>query len=343
MVDFLTPYAVDDSVIPAAGLRRQYQDSTQGSSGVTLAGDLRVTQMDVPGAGVKVAAGNDTILCRAPGRSRESYGISHTTDENYLGDAGTGIPGTGSSGGRRDMIIHEVVDPSLPRTYTPREQIPEGVYSKITVVQGVPSTATRVEHVPALNEVTAESLAVIDWPASTATITSGMIKDVRRVTLPKELVQARGFGCQVSALDPVSSTAAYPAGETWPSEAVTNEKLRLFVPEWATEVTTVMTVSGTWVPSVGSSNGWFWVQVGNSVDPANFKTEPTKWDIDEQSKPHRTVVRTADTKPIPASMRGTWQHFFPRATRTSGTNANAIGADSGTSVDLLVVFRQTPL
>lgn len=185
MVDFGTPYAIDGTTIPAEGLRRQSQRDAGAGSGVARPGDLKVTQMNTPGTGVRIAAGDDIIQCRAPNRDRESYSTPNFTAQDWMGDAGTGIPGTGSSATRRDMIIHEILDPSLPRHYTPQAQWPAGALSKISVVPGVPAAAKSVKDVPALNDVTCYELAAINWPTSTATITNAMIEDLRKVHRPE--------------------------------------------------------------------------------------------------------------------------------------------------------------
>lgn len=77
MVDFGAPYAMDGTIIPGAGLRRQLQRDVGTGSGVVRPGDLKITQMTPPGAGVKIAAGDDLIQSGDPGANRETYGIPH--------------------------------------------------------------------------------------------------------------------------------------------------------------------------------------------------------------------------------------------------------------------------
>lgn len=334
MVDFLTPYAVNDSVIPAEGLRRFYQDQTQGAAGVSRPGDLKISALNVPGTGVRVAAGNSVIPCRAPSRDRESYGIPLLAEGVYMGESGTGIPGTGSSGGRRDMIIHEITDPSLPVTFTPRAEIPAGVLSKISVVPGVPAGAREVKDVPALNNVTAYALAAINWPASTGTITNAMIEDLRQVAQPRREIHTRNYEMVAGESSAITATTPYPQGATWPSHAEVDDAwARLLIPEWATQMRIVMTWNGVVIPG-GAANGWVWVQVGTNTNPDRVLTQGRRWNTS------RDGWRATGTVAIPESLRGTVQGFFPRATRLAGSNATAPVLDSASGLDLLVEFLQ---
>lgn len=329
MVDFLTPYAVDDSVIPAAGLRRQFQDATKGLSGVIRAADLKVTQLDVPGAGVKIAAGNDAIVCRAPGRERESYGISLPETATYLGDAGTGIPGTGSSGGRRDLIIHEVTDPKLPRTYTPREQIPEGMFSKITVVQGVPAGARSVNDVPALNEVTGVALAAINWPASTATITNAMIEDLRQVVNPNSL---RGPMTQFFPEGALSGGRKIPttAYSDWPLVAAERPLVR--VPEWATHLSVTAWVEGAWFVKGSSTTAN--LLAGTRVGLGTAFSDNGILTNGPEDNANRRGFVVIGRVAIPAAMRGTEQRILLQGWRTSNDTTGALYVDYQSCVSM---------
>ena len=329
MVDFLTPYAVDDSVIPAAGLRRQFQDSTKGLSGVIRAADLKVTQLDVPGAGVKVAAGNDAIVCRAPGRGRESYGISLPEASTYLGDAGTGIPGTGSSGGRRDMIIHEVTDPKLPRTYTPREQIPEGMYSKITVVQGVPAGARSVRDVPALNEVTAVALAAINWPANTATITNAVVEDLRQIVNPNSQRGPLMAFFPEGALTGGRKIPTSGYGD-WPLTGTERPLVR--VPEWATHLSVTAWVEGAWFVKGSSTTVDFLAGTRMGLG-ATFSENGiiTNGPLDNADRRGFVIIGRVT---IPPAMRGTEQRILLQGARSTNDTTGALYVDYQSCVSM---------
>lgn len=336
MVDFGAPYAMDGTIIPGAGLRRQLQRDVGTGSGVVRPGDLKITQMTPPGAGVKIAAGDDLIQSGDPGANRETYGIPLFTEQNYMGDDGEGLPGTGSqvpTGGRRDMVFHEVLDPELPKHYTPRENWPDGALSKLSVIQNVGKAAKRIEDVPALAGVTGYALAAITYPADTATVTNSMIEDLRVVQSPRSAVATRQYELVASdGSQAITSTAAYPSGQTWPSQ-IESAWAQIEIPEWAARMRIVLTWSGVQIPT-GAATGYVWVQVGENVNPDRRVLQARKWANDREG------WRATGDIAVPASMRGKPQWFFPRATRLTGTNATAPVLDSLSGLDLLVEFYE---
>lgn len=352
MVDFGAPYAMDGTTISGLELRRQLQREAGTGSGVARAGDLKITQMDTPGPGVRIAAGDDLIQCRAPGRDRETYGIPLLTSQDYMGDAGTGLPGTGSGTPdpvtgilRRDMIIHEVLDPDLPRHYTPRAEWPAGAVSKLSVVPGVALSAKTVDDVPELNDVTCVELLAINYPPSTATITDAIVEDLRRVQSPKTEIVVKAFNVTGAGTQFLTSRTAYPSGgQTFPIEAETAGDLDVDIPWWATEIKYIATFSQLYAKGGQHALGDFWIQVGASADPNNIKLTPARWDVDEQSAGHRLVCRVAHTEPIPENLRGTRKRFYPRMNMHPNSVAGNthIKADWATSIDMILVFQEVP-
>ncbi|MFF8817818.1 hypothetical protein ACF07D_07465 [Leucobacter sp. NPDC015123] len=314
MVDFETPYAMDGTLIPGAGLRRQLQQSAGPGSGVLRPGDFRITQMNVPGQGVKITAGDDLVQCRAPGRDRETYGVPLLTDQVYMGDGGDGIPGTGSSSGRRDMIIHEILDPSLPRHFTPREAWPENQYSKLSVVTGVPASAKTVADVPALNDVTCYELAAINWPASTGTITNAMIEDLREVQSPRrsELTFARPRVAADDGPQNFLTKRTSDGGEYFPGGGGYANQFEAFIPPWATR----MILEPHWmsVRYVGGKNvqGRYWMEFGTEYRAGTwpgkrqyeFATQQFQFDSAGGGGTYRTNWPLMDNVQVPAKLRG---------------------------------------
>ncbi|QIK62336.1 hypothetical protein G7068_03275 [Leucobacter viscericola] len=353
MVDFEAPYAMDGTRIPAEGLRRQLQREAGTGSGVVRPGDLRISQLDVPGTGVKIAAGDDLIQSRESGRGRETYGIPLLTAQNYMGDGGQGIPGTGSTATRRDMIIHEILDPIFAKTYTPRDQWPEGATSKLSVVPGVPATAKTVAEVPALAGVTAYELAAINWPKSTGTITNAMLEDLRRLQSPRTDTAVRSINLTAAGTGdrvPITDTQPYPGGgqtygktggQTWPVEAETSGRLDIAIPDWANYMAYTITWSQLSVLSGnGNAYGNMWLQVGANVDPTVWRGEASSWDIAETAGSHTMMMRVADTNFIPANLRGRTMRFYPRVNLTGGKSAASPRLTWATSFDLTVTFLE---
>lgn len=320
--------------------RRLTYAATSGSEGVGGPSELKVRPLAVPGAGVRVSIGSALILSRYTGGEKQTYmGTAYQQVE-------VATTPTGSGGGRSDLIVFRVEDPhaagtpwTLPAGADPATE----QYVYVRVISGVPGGTTRLQDVPGYQNDTAITLARIDFPASTGTVTTGMITDLRKVALPRERTLVRAFGLSGTGVTEIlTNTSAYPAGETWPDAAIAGGALAVDVPAWATQVTAVLTVSGVKVPGGGSAMGWFWTQIGQSVNPDKIITEPTRWDVDEASAQHRTMLMTADTKSVPAGLRGTRQNVYPRANKTTGADAKSYVADSGTTVTLTVVFREVP-
>ncbi|UOQ56066.1 hypothetical protein MUN78_10155 [Leucobacter allii] len=328
-VNFMTPYAMDGTVIPGAGLRRQLQQSAGEGSGVIWPGDLRVSELDVPGPGIKIAAGDDIIQSRNPGSLRESYGVSLPTDGTV-----DGIPGTGSGGSgvvRRDMVIHEILDPNAAKHFTDPATLP-GVWSTIAIVQGVPLTATDVDDVPALADVTAYCLATIDYEASTATITNEMITNRRELHRPKSdrVLRTRAL----SGVESDDLTATAQPGQTWPGLG-SNLWGPILIPSWATHVRGLVRWNGVLLN--GDAWGDVWLRIGTGA----VRFESTRFDSVASGGNQRTVIEASGSTAIPEAMRGTEQRFYPIGLKNSGSAPSSmVRLDKSSSLTLDVEFYQ---
>lgn len=338
MVVFGMPYAVDDSIIPGLELREDSQRKVGPGSGVADSPDLKILPLNTPGAGVRVSAGGVLVQCRAANRGRETYSLSNLTTQNYMGDGGAGIPGTGSGAGRSDMIILEILDPSFAKSFTPKAEWPVGQFAKISIVPGVPATATSVDQVSALANVTAYALARIDYPASTATITAAMIKDLRKLQTPKSAVASIEYSLSSGETSIVTNTAGYPNGQVWPSQA-NGGVANVDIPEWATHAVVKLDILGAHFPG-GDAYGDIWVQLGQTANPDKQTGRRNGWNAFDSPGDSRQSIGATATFTIPASMRGTRQSFFPFASRTGGTNATSMRADYRTSFFGLVFFER---
>jgi len=345
MVDFGQATYIDGTVVSGSELRRNTQRDAGDGSGVVRPGDLKVTQMDVPGAGVKIAVGDALVQSRAPGAERETYGFPLVTAQNYLGDAGGGIPGTGSSvpsGGRRDMVFVEILDPGLPTFYTPQESWPAGQSVKVSIIQNVPSTARSVADVPALANVTGYALALITYPASTATITNTMITDLRMV---QKLRSWRVFRTvDLSATQQLSATTAFPAGgQAFPLELSEDDR-NIDIPDWATHVNVLMILGSVRMPAGSTAAGTYWVQIGGNAHPDATRSTQGSFNGGGQANESKDTWMNAGKIRIPDSMRGTRQGFFIKA-RLSAAVGAALRPELNTlsSVLLDVEFLREPV
>lgn len=184
------PYVVDKSDHSARLFRRQFQQSVGDGSGVSRPGDLKVSALNVPGNGFRVAPGGGVAQSRDTTlSSRESYGPVNNAEIVV-----TDVPGTGSGDGRRDLVILEITDPAMQSVSYPAPTDPDytgawlrgSTFAKITVIPGVFSAVTSLDQITSgpYRNVTGVTLAAINWPASTSTISAAMIQDLRKVHRP---------------------------------------------------------------------------------------------------------------------------------------------------------------
>lgn len=341
--NFLTPYAIDDTVIPAAGLRRQLQKAVGPGSGVVSAGDLRVSQLDVPGTGIKIAAGDVLVQSRAPGRHRETYGVSLPADGTVDGLDGTGSGGAGVV--RRDMVIHEIIDrdPEAGAHFTDPSTVP-GVDSLVTVVQGVDLTATTVADVPALNNVTCYELATIDYPASTATITDDMITVRARPQTPfrREFMWTLPPSPSLPDADYLNAKTS-AGGEEFPGNVGKNTRFAVKFPEEATLFHIRASIEG-----IGYGDevfGDWWLEFGDELKPGlgwpglqamEFRTPRYFFNSPAASANSQLTTWTMSTQvEIPEKLRGEWVTFLWRAGVADSVGSNKIWAKyAGLACDL---------
>lgn len=334
------PYATAKTDHSARLFRRQFQQSLGEGSGVSRPGDLKVQALPVPGAGFRVAPGGGVAQSRDTATSaRESYGPVNE-EEIVFSD----VPGTGSGQTRRDLVIVEITDPQMQSVSYPEPTDPDftgawldgGSFCRITVIQGVAASVTSLDQIatgPFAN-VTGITLAAINYLAATSTIQQAMIEDLRKVHSPRSLRVLRAVN--LSDVQRLASTSAPPTGgATFPTE-FTGDAGKIRIPSWATRVRVVMTWGSVKFPAGSTAAGSMWVQVGQNVDPDVFRTQVGSFDANPAS---RDTWIVADTRFIPAAMRGQDKWFFPRASLSaSQTTANQPYVTASSSIVLDVEF-----
>lgn len=326
-------------------VRRELFASQGGAEGIAEPSDLRVRPLAIPGGGVRVSIGSGFMKARNAGATNEMYMGSVVTEETVT------IPPNNGSSMRRDLIVMRVHDPFWQGSPWPdpgadivdpeeaAEARANAQYIFIDRIPSVPAGTTRLQDVTGYENDTAITLARLDIPGTTGTITNTMITDLRKIAKPREETVVRAFGVSGSD-EKLTATTAYPAGETWPDATVAETNFRLAIPEWATQAVIVMTISGVQYPGAGDAAGWYWAQIGQNTDADVKRTETTRWDIPATGGRQRATWVTGDTVSIPASMRGTTKRFYPRANRTTGSNTTTVIADAGTTVIMQVTFRE---
>lgn len=309
-------------------MRAMLAAATSGAEGIVNAGDMKVAPLSVPGTGVRVAPGNALI--------RNSYGGGTAQTYAARASAQTELPieSTGSSGSRTDLIVARIDDP----TYAGSEYDPLTYEAaKFEVIRGVPASTRTASQ---LNlSYPAIALARITLPASTGTVTSGMITDLRKIAIPRRervlyvhpLIQDDGDH---------ELTATSEDGQYWPRVTT----WRVDVPDWAQRVRIVGNLGGVKIRGGGgNSYGYVWVRIGGMSDPDGFNSQATAWDIPSTNAGNiREAWVFGDDHSIPVGMRGRDVTLAMRG-RVNGRDSGAPRplADSLSVLSLDLEFYET--
>lgn len=309
-------------------MRAALAAATSGAEGIMNAGEFKVKPTSVPGSNVSIAPGNALL------RNTHEVGQTYACRANE--ETEIPIQATGSSGSRTDLIVARIDDPMYgvgegnfdPETWEA---------AKFEVIQGVPANTRTAAQ---LNlSYPAIALARITLPASTGTVTAGMITDLRFVALPRRervlyvhpLIQGDGDH---------ELTATSEDGQYWPRVTT----WRVDVPEWAQRVRIVGNLGGVKIRGGGgNSYGYVWVRIGGMSDPDGFNSQATAWDIPSTSAGNfREAWVFGDDHSIPAGMRGRDVTLAMRG-RVNGRDSGAPRplADSLSVLSLDLEFYET--
>lgn len=312
----LPAWAVDGGKVPAAMARRESYRASQGATGVTLPTDLRVRELATPGTSVRIGSGSGVMVSRYPSAVNESYGIANDSDAELA------IPATGSGSGATRYVIARVSDPQ------------HGGQEPDDPLTAPYCTFEQVSSIENLNYPFLP-LAKINQPASTATITQSMIKDLRQVALPRTRRYLRTVALtEDSEVDDILSSET---GENWPDLADTAWGA-LDIPEWATRFRVVMTWAGVLCPP-GNASGQVWVQLGEDSDSHKVSTEKVFYNTPGSSQTARmTMVSASDEEVVPVAFRGTAQKVYPTGKHKTGPNSARIRLDAGAASVLDIEF-----
>lgn len=316
--------------------RRLAYTATGGAEGTGGVSDLTVRPLVIPGEGVRVSIGSALIRSRFVGGETQTYQAA--VYREVLLD----IEPNTTNATRYDLVILRAEDPYAGGSTWP-EPAPsdkaEEQYIYARVISGVGGSVKKVQQVPGRANDSAITLARIAIPPLTGTITVAEITHLREVAQPRTLTVVRAYNLPTDTL-PDRISAGESSMEIWPQQAQVAGVLDVDIPEWATVMKIVMTVSSFVAPGDGLAHGRFATQVGETSNPNRVVTEVTTWSVAGTSVAYRDSVRNSDTRRIPAALRGTTQRFYPRANRRAGTLTQGIYADSATCVDFTVVFQE---
>lgn len=195
--------------------------ATGGAEGVVAPTDLKVTALDVPAGAVRVLPGAGMVLNRAAGGGQQTYAARLPVADEVE------IAATGSASGRSDLIVAQIEDPFMPGEPWQAPADPAvGPYVFTRVIPNVPAGTTRLQDAPGFEGRSALTLARVDLPPSTGTVTAAMITDLRGLVAPRTKRVLVNAAMPASAANLTSGTFV-----DWPTGGITVD-----VPSWAQKV-----------------------------------------------------------------------------------------------------------
>lgn len=300
--------------------------STSGAEGVVEPASLRVSAQSTPNGTVAVRPGAALIRNRYAGGGQQTYVLRNATSTSVT------IPATGSGGGRTDAIIARVLDPQYEGAAPPDPVTFQ--YSRLERIASVPANLSNINQLglayPAI------LLAKITIPASTGTITNGMITDLREVAIPRTLDVWRPRPNVVS--DRETLQAAGADGEYFPNAG---GEQHIAIPEWATRVQ----IRATWMGvrlDQGTNFGQAWVEFGPYLRQSTrkYKTQQYNWDGTSSGGANRRNWIVEDDVVVPADVRGTTQPFVMKARYNQAGGAWIASIDEMSGVSLTLRFLE---
>lgn len=301
-------WSIDGARIDSELMRVLSYASIGGAEGIITPGDCRVHQLDVPGPQVVIDTGALGVLNR--NADNQAY-IANARRLSKLD-----VTATDSSGGRSDLVVVRMDDPGYPGgPIVPEEDAPAYQYVKPVVLQNVPPTTDRFEQLGL--PYSGYALARIDIPASTATITDGLIKNLRKVANPRRERVSERYNITYAPNDMNSTNvwARYPDVPQTP----------LDIPEWATEMFVRVDVTGIMSINAGHSGHWSVFigpydqlrEIGGAIPPGVKPTQAVYYNQQTWGDATESFILT-DRIDIPTEMRGTRQWLTTNVIRGDG-------------------------
>lgn len=311
MTLFARPILTNGATHPAQQFRMLVRDLARGAEGITQGDDLKVLQQSTPGGGVTVTDGSGVVKGRV-NTFQGHYSVCN------IGSADVTIAPTGSGSGRSDMVILRIEDPEYEGTLNPQtDQI-----AYFQVISNVSSSATAIP-----DGRTGIPLARIDIPASTSTITSSMIVDLRKVANPR-----RERNLLIQTPTALSTNIGGTSG-TWTNFS-TAAGWSVAVPDWATTVVISLS-AGQLRYNTGAFFGGLRATFGTQMTVQSVNLD------DNTSGTRRNTAVLGDTLPVNFSYRGTTQTLRFQACGYSG-NSGYVGVDTASTLVADVEFFEAP-
>jgi len=295
------PWAVGGGAVHSSEVARLVTYiATGGLQGVLNATDLVVLPLTVPGAGVRVLPGACVIVNKALNALNDSYVARLPSEDTVTTQA------NGGAGLRSDLVVVRVENPFISgEPWSIPNDVTIGPYVYTRVIQNVPSNTVNLD---GLNlGYTGIPLARIDFPLNTATVTSGMIHDLRATVhpaaTPAPTPEADGGDVAptiVYIVIPSSGSNVLAYTQTsytdWPSAA----QWTISCPKWATHLELDINVANFAVTLAD-----FYATFQVLVNGVSVLTQEIDVKIQDPTKALRGSVHLGVDYTLPTNLRGT--------------------------------------
>lgn len=317
-----------------------------GNEGVLNALDCEVKALAVPGGSIRVSPGGYNIIGRLPGQLYESYLNRITADEVVAVDPTAGA-------GRSDLVVLRILDSHVVGSpWANPASLANGPYADVNIVKNVPSTTTNVRQLG--NSWSAITLARIDIPASTSTITQAMIKPLRtKVSPPAPPVPPPvivivddddspdnpevDFSRIVNGPNPAQplTAASINVWRVWPAAATWSVP----IPKWATNMDVICSIYNA------EYDGSIWGETRIEIGNGELYTPATMYDLNYHGGPgpeRDAIVAGAGNLQIPSAMRGKCKRFRlnARSLAVAPTHPGTIQCYRGALIRLEINFKE---
>ncbi|MFB7403392.1 hypothetical protein ACFCZR_24765 [Streptomyces rubiginosohelvolus] len=312
------PWFIENTAASQETLRLIVEAAAGGGEGIIGPTDLQVSALDLPAAGVRVGTGA-MIAKRRGAAGSQSYAARMETPDPV------DIEPTGADGPRSDLIVARVEDPYGGEVWPEPADPMAGPYVFTRVIPDVPPGTTSIRDVEP--DSTAITLARIDLPASTSTVTAARIIDLRQMVRPRTETQRLylpSAWATVDELGPVTDIwEEFPLGARWTRTA----------PEWATHVGVHARITGLRHPNATVAQGELRVYCGDAKG-LGFQH------LAEAAG--RVTLQSGHTFLLPPEDRGRAVTFGIEGKGAVGATG-VLQADAGTVVAVDLVFSQAPV
>jgi len=255
-------YAIDGATISAALARRAlYAEARDG--GIVKSGDLKVSELAVPGVGLLISPGVGLVLNDYQDDPNEVYVVSNPGSHTI-----TALEMPAANPSAKHYIVAVVVgDPDFSQAGHPwmgSDDPPLGAestfqYVRPTIIEVAAGATTISGSYPAL------PLARLDIPADTTTITDAMITDLRHLASPR---QSQEIFTSPNNTWTNASPVRIASGSVYADWGAVQFSPTVKVPSWATRAIVVASVNGVRLADTSANvSGAVRTQLGTVVGP----------------------------------------------------------------------------